>query len=123
MVNESVQQNLHLIPKDTFVYDELPVHELERIFDVVDFYNELDCGITLDTFIHSKDFKPFVPVATYEAGKDVSKNEEIVSMIEGTVMPYFGFAYRLDKAQFGFHAMTGSGQAKVDHSKFSVEHA
>jgi len=50
-----------------------------------------------------------VPVATFEAGEKVDKNEEIVSMIEGTVMPYFGFAYRLDKAQFGFHAMTASG--------------
>ena len=79
--------------------------------------------ITLDTFIYSKELKPFVPVATYEAGEGVVSNEEIVSMIEGAVMPYFGFAYRLDKAQFGFHAMTGSGQAKVDHSKFSVEHA
>jgi|DEB19_MinimDraft_2_1074335.scaffolds.fasta_scaffold18710_1 hypothetical protein len=123
MVGESVQQNLHLLPKETFVYDEMLGEEIERIFDVVDFYNELDCGITLDTFIYSKELKPFVPVATYEAGEGVVSNEEIVSMIEGAVMPYFGFAYRLDKAQFGFHAMTGSGQAKVDHSKFSVEHA
>lgn len=83
------------------MYDELLGEEVERIFDVVDFYNELDVGMTLDTFIYSKELKPFVPVATYEAGEGTKHNEEIVSMIEGTVMPYFGFAYRLDKAQFG----------------------
>lgn len=104
MVNESLQLNLRLLPKETFVYDEILGEEVERIFDVVDFYNELDVGFTLDTFIYSKELKPFVPVATYEEGESVSRNDEIVSMIEGTTMPYFGFAYRLDKAQFGFHA-------------------
>lgn len=123
MVNETLQQNLNLVPKDTFVYDELTVEEIESTFDRVDFYNELDLGIQLDTFLYSKELKPFIPVATYESGAGVTRNDEFVSMIEGSVMPFFGFAYRLDKPQFGFHKMTGSGQSKVDHSKFSVEHA
>ena len=48
---------------------------------------------------------------------------EIVSMVEGTYFPFFGFSYRIDKKQFGFHAMDAEGQAKVDHSKLSIEHA
>lgn len=45
-------------------------------------------------------------------------------MAEGTYMPFFGFAHRLDKVQFGFHAMVGSDEHEgVDHSKFSIEHA
>jgi hypothetical protein len=45
-------------------------------------------------------------------------------MVEGTYMPFFGFAHRLDKVQFGFHAMVDSEEHEgVDHSKFSIEHA
>jgi hypothetical protein len=45
-------------------------------------------------------------------------------MIEGTYMPFFGFASRLDKVQFGFHAAPNSMEHKgVDHSKYAVEHA
>ena len=43
-------------------------------------------------------------------------------MIEGTLMPLFGFAWRIDKVQYGFHAMNGEGQSKVDHSQASIEH-
>ena len=108
MVGESLQLNLNLLPKDTFVYDEYPGYELEKTFDKVDFYNELTIGISLASFETNKFFAPFVPVATYDSGKDVHRGEEFVSMIEGSVMPYFGFAYRLDKVQFGFHATSGS---------------
>lgn len=44
-------------------------------------------------------------------------------MVEGTYMPFFGFAHRLDKVQFGFHAMADSDEHHVDHSRFAVEHA
>jgi hypothetical protein len=42
----------------------------------------------------------------------------MVSTIEGTVLPIFGFAHRLDKVQFSFDNDDG-----VDHSKISIEHA
>lgn len=39
-------------------------------------------------------------------------------------MPFFGFAHRLDKVQFGFHAMVDSDDhSGVDHSKVSIDHA
>ena len=39
-------------------------------------------------------------------------------------MPFFGFAHRLDKIQFGFHAIPNSAEDNlVDHSKFAIEHA
>lgn len=64
-----------------------------------------------------------MPVASYDQGsKFDSRKEEIVSMVEGTFYPFFGFAYRIDKKQYGFHAMNGEGQAKVDHSRLSIEH-
>jgi len=45
-------------------------------------------------------------------------------MLEGTYMPFFGFAHRLDKVQFGFHATADSKEhLEVDHSKISIEHA
>jgi len=44
-------------------------------------------------------------------------------MIEGTFYPLFGFSYRLDKVQFGYHASAGEGHENVDHSRASVEHA
>lgn len=106
------------------MYDEIPATELERTFDRVTFYNDVDVGITLERFNLSKRLKPFVPVATYESSKADSLASEYVSMVEGTFMPFFGFAHRLDKVQFGFHAMADSVQhSRVDHSKFAVEHA
>ena len=40
----------------------------------------------------------FVPVATYDQGKKKdSQLDEVVSMIEGTYFPMFGFSYRIDK--------------------------
>lgn len=47
MINSALQQNLNFIPEETFVYDEIPIEELERTFDRVTFYNELEVGITL----------------------------------------------------------------------------
>ncbi len=45
-------------------------------------------------------------------------------MVEGTYMPFFGFSHRLDKVQFGFHAMADSTEhSSVDHSKVAIEHA
>lgn len=65
-----------------------------------------------------------MPVASYDQGSiHDSRKEEIVSMVEGTFYPFFGFSYRIDKKQFGFHMMNGEGQSKVDHSRLSVEHA
>jgi hypothetical protein len=98
-------------------------HELEGALDKVDFYNELELGVPLEKFTLSKFLRPFVPVATFHGGDETHHLDEFVSMIEGTVLPLFGFSHRLDKVQFGFHAATGQGQAKVDHSKFAVEHA
>lgn len=69
-----------------------------------------------------KQLRVFVPVATYDSA-DRHHLDEYVSMIEGSVLPFFGFAHRLDKVQFGFHAASGTGQALVDHSKGSIEHA
>ena len=46
-----------------------------------------------------------------------------MSTIEGTYFPFFGFAYRIDKVQFGFHAAAGEGHELVDHSRKSIEHA
>ena len=123
-IQESLQQNLNLVPKETYTYDEIIGEHLERMLDHVNFYNEVDSGITLDTFIHTQQLKHFVPVATFDQGdKFDSRRDEIVSMIEGTYYPFFGFSYRIDKEQFGFHSLTGEGQAKVDHSKLSIEHA
>lgn len=61
------------------------------------FYNELDVGLTLERFTFLKRLKPFVPVATYDLQGTDSRQVEYVSMVEGTYMPFFGFASRLDK--------------------------
>jgi len=123
MMSSALQMNLNLLPKETFVYDEFNGHTLEILLDAVTFYNEMDVGITLEDFIFAGELRHFVPVATYDHGADVLKEDEIVSMVEGTYLPIFGFGYRVDKIQFGFHAMNGEGQAKVDHSKKAIMHA
>ena len=112
------------MPKETFTYDEVKGHALETLFDKITFFNEMDTGINLDTFITTQQLRHFVPVATFDQGESFdSRLEEIVSMVEGTFYPFFVFAYRLDKKQFGFHAMEGEGQTDVDHSKHSMDHA
>ena len=116
-IGAALDQNLNLTPKETFVYDEIKGMDLETWFDNVSFYNELDVGIPLEKFTQLKPLKTFVPVATFDGGKEIHRLDEMVSMFEGYSMPFFGFAYRLDKVQFGFHAMNGEGQALVDHSK------
>ena len=115
---------MNQIPSDTFTYDEVLGSHLERLFDNITFYNEVDLGITLDTFTTTQQLRHLVPVATYDEGSMFdSRLGEIVSMVEGTYFPFFGFSYRIDKKQFGFHAMNGEGEGKVDHSKLSIEHA
>lgn len=104
MVHESLQQNLHLLPTETFVYDEWLGHEVEIMLDRVNFYNELAIAAPLEKFTLSKFMRPFVPIATYNGGDEIHHLDEYVSAFEGTAMPYFGFAHRLDKVQFGFHA-------------------
>lgn len=88
------------------------------------FYNELDVGLTLERFNFLKRLKPFVPVATYDLKSADNRQLEYVSMVEGTYMPFFGFASRIDKVQFGFHAAVDSHEFEgVSHSKYAVEHA
>ena len=92
LIGSSLQQNLNLLPKETFIYDEIPAEELERTFDLVSFYNELDVGLTLEHFNSIKRLRAFVPVATYHSDESLSIQTEFVSMVEGTYMPFFGFA-------------------------------
>jgi len=116
--------NLNQHPDDTFTYDDVMGGHLERLLDNATFFNEVDTGITLGKFVTCQQLRHLVPVATFDQGsKFDSRSDEVVSMVEGTYYPFFGFSYRIDKKQFGFHASNGEGQAKVDHSKLSVEHA
>lgn len=48
MVARPLQQNLNLLPKQTFTYDEVP--DIESLLDQVTFYNDIDVGIQLDQF-------------------------------------------------------------------------
>jgi hypothetical protein len=41
---------MNLLPKETFVYDEIIAEDLEKILDVVTFYNEVDVGFRLESF-------------------------------------------------------------------------
>lgn len=108
----------------TFTYDEMDSYHLEDLLDKIDFLNELDVGILLKDFKLNKGMRPFVPVATWDSD-DVStlRDDEYVSMIEGTYHPYFGFGYRIDKVQFGFHSTGTDAHSKVDHHKKSIQHA
>lgn len=115
---------MNLEAKETFVYDEVDGLELESILDTIKFYNEVDVGFRLGGFNFLKELKVFVPVATYHQENSDDRSQEFVSMVEGTYMPFFGFAHRLDKVQFGFHAMADSTEhSNVDHSKVAIEHA
>jgi hypothetical protein len=106
------------MPSETYTYDEVEVRELEKVLDKVKFHNDLDVGVPLERFIESKGLRTFVPVATYNRSTEQHRLDEMVSTIEGTVLPIFGFAHRLDKVQFGLDNEDG-----VDHSKISIEHA
>jgi hypothetical protein len=98
--------------------------DLEGMLDKVTFYHEMDEGVKLDEFTRAQQFRHFVPVATYDQGESYqSQLDEVVSMVEGTYFPIFGFSFRLDKIQFGVHAAAGEGHEQVDHSRASIEHA
>lgn len=107
------------MPYETFLYDEIDNVELDSLFDKVTFYNELEWGLTLERFIDLKGLKTFVPASTFDFNDATPMNEEFVSMFEGTLYPFFGFAYRVDKVQFGFDP----NESNVDHSRESIEHA
>jgi len=106
------------------LYDELLGLDLEKTLDEITFFNEMDEGITLDNFRTAQELRSFVPVATFDQGrKKDSQLEETVSTIEGTYLPLFGFAYRIDKVQFGVHAQKGEAHENIDHSRAAIEHA
>lgn len=50
LTHTNLQQNLNLMPNETFTYDEKAPMDLEQLFDEIDFYNELEFGLTLDSF-------------------------------------------------------------------------
>ena len=124
MAGEAIQQNLNLTPFETFTYDEMNSYKLEDLLDKIDFYNELDVGFALKDFNLNRSMRAFVPAATWDSNDlSTSREEEYVSMIEGKYHPFFGFGYRIDKVQFGFHSTGSDGHAKVDHHKKSIQHA
>ena len=113
-----------MLPRETFIYDEMNGWDLEKTLDDITFFHELDEGVSLKDFATAQQFRHFVPVATYHQGKSSgSTSSEIVSTIEGTYFPLFGFSYRLDKVQFGFHASGGEAHENLDHSRAAIEHA
>jgi len=97
LVGEALEQNLNLVPAETFVYDEIKPLHLEKWLDAITFYNEMDIGLTTENFVNMKALKHFVPLATFDMGDDVGRHHEYVSTFEGTVLPIFGYGYRLDK--------------------------
>lgn len=88
---------MNLLPKDTFIYDEIPVEELEKQYDFINFFNDVDVGLTVADFNLNKKLKPFVPVATFESTETTARSDEFVAVVEGNYMPFFGVASRLDK--------------------------
>jgi len=85
------------MPDQTFMYDEVEAKDLEKTLDKIKFFNEMELGVPLENFINGKGLKPFVPVATFHRSTEVHRLDETVSMVEGTVLPFWGFAYRVDK--------------------------
>jgi hypothetical protein len=106
------------MPLETFTYDEVEVRELETVFDKTRFFNDLNVGIPLERFLESKGLRTLVPVATYNRPTELHRLDEMVSTVEGTVLPIFGYAHRLDKVQFSYDNDDG-----VDHSSISIDHA
>ena len=49
-VHEALQHNLCQMPLETYVYDEIEGKKLEKLFDHIDFYNEVDVGIRYGKF-------------------------------------------------------------------------
>lgn len=68
LVGEPLQQNLYLLPKETFIYDEIDGPEFEKVLDELTFYHEMDEGIMLEDFIKAQQLRHFVPVATFDQG-------------------------------------------------------
>ena len=117
-VCKPLSQNLNLLPRDTFTYDEIEVKDLEMTLDHLTFFNENEVGVSLENFNNSKGLRIWVPVATYDRAGDKHRMDETVSMVEGVVLPFFGYSYRLDKVQFGVDPNDGE-----DHSGLAIEHA
>jgi len=69
LVGEPLQQNLHLLPKESFVYDEMNGWDLEKTLDEISFFHEMDEGIRLSDFKTAQQLRNFVPVATYDQGR------------------------------------------------------
>ena len=63
----------------------------------------------------------FIPVASFYDDKAKSSNEEMVSVIEGVVYPWFGISYRIDKIQFNFD--DEHTHKYIDQSREAILHA
>ena len=67
MAGEAIQQNLNMTPLETFTYDEMNSYLLEDLLDKIDFFNELDIGLSLKEFNVNRGMRAFVPVATWDS--------------------------------------------------------
>jgi len=61
----------------------------------------------------------FIPAATFDE-EFKEQDEEFVAVMEGTVFPFFGLAYSIEKVQFNIEDRL---EEKIDLSKHSVRHA
>lgn len=91
--------NLVHEPKHTFIFDSYEKDELEDVLDKIKFFSDIEYGITNHDFILKEDHLStiFVPVGTFDDSTKKSANDEMVAAIEGTIYPWFGFAYRIDR--------------------------
>jgi len=94
-----LQLNLVHEPKHTFIFDSYEKDELEEVLDKIKFFSDIEQGITTHDFILKEDHLStlFVPIGTFDDDEKKSANDEMVAAIEGTIYPWFGFAYRIDR--------------------------
>lgn len=117
-----LQLNLVHEPKNTFIFDSYEKDQLEEVLDKIKFFADIEQGITNHDFILKEDHLStiFVPVGTFDDSNKKSANDEMVAAIEGTIYPWFGFAYRIDRIQY---SQEHTKIDKVDHSREAIMQA
>lgn len=69
----------------------------DSMFDEIMLFNDVHLSIQLDKLKYSKTVSDiFVIVQTFHQD-DVNQEDEYIAHVEGSIYPFYGFAYRLDK--------------------------
>lgn len=111
------------LPANTYLFNQMTRNDYQAVFNEARFFNKEVSGLTLTQLENDEAlFRIIKPIALFDTSDET--NSELISIAEGTKVPFYAFTYGLELVQFYFEDSTQNLDENIlDHSIIARKHA